>query len=233
MSLFFDRRFLFEAEDDGAAGADAGADTGATSVDVNATDNSGSSDNTEDTTNNDNNDNNNEEQPDDDINVDDTDDDFSIDSEPDAPDNNEDNNDNPPASSGPSDDKSSEPAVSADSLKAKDGDMFDSLEPAEQELKLKQLKTEYMNMYQVCDDIINRVNSLSLEFAEAEEELKRIVDSLFTTKKMISDYLLHIFDSKSYIENQIRYTEYLSIVNSIKNIMKDFEKGFNDTNSTS
>ena len=229
MSLFFERKFLFEADGDDAGGADA-----ATSVDTGDSGTPDTSGDTADTntddTNNDNNDNNEE---DDGINVDDNDDDFSIDSEPDM-DNGDDNNDDQssaPSSSG--DNNSDEPVVSDDSLKAKDGDMFDSLEPAEQEIKLKEMKTNFMNLYQICDDIIDKVNSISKEFEEASEELKRIVNTLFATKKMISDYLLHIFDSKSYVENDVRYTEYLAIVNAVKNIIKDFEKGVEDTNSTS
>lgn len=232
MSLFFERKFLFEADGDDAGG-DAAADTGATSVDTGDSVSSDTSGDTADTntdnTNNDNNDNNEE---DDGINVDDNDDDFSIDSEPDM-DNGDDNNDDQSAPSSSSDNNSEEPVVSDDSLKAKDGDMFDSLEPAEQEIKLKEMKTNFMNLYQICDDIIDKVNSISKEFEEASEELKRIVNTLFATKKMISDYLLHIFDSKSYVENDVRYTEYLAIVNAVKNIIKDFEKGVEDTNSTS
>lgn len=232
MSLFFDRRFLFEADGDDAGG-DAAADTGATAVDTSDAASSDTGD-TADTNADDNNNDENNNEEDDGINVDDNDDDFNIDSEPDM-DNNDDNNeeDNSAPSSGSSDNNNDEPVVSDDSLKAKDGDMFDSLEPAEQELKLKEMKTNYMNLYQVCDDIIDRVNSLSKEFEEANEELNRIVNTLFATKKMISDYLLHIFDSKSYVENDVRYTEYLSIINAIKNILKDFEKGVEDTNSTS
>lgn len=233
MSLFFERKFLFEADGDDAGGADAApaADTGATSVDTGDSGTPDTSGDTADTNTDDTNNDNNEE--DDGINVDDNDDDFSIDSEPDMDNGDDNNDDQSSAPSSSSDNNSDEPVVSDDSLKAKDGDMFDSLEPAEQEIKLKEMKTNFMNLYQICDDIIDKVNSISKEFEEASEELKRIVNTLFATKKMISDYLLHIFDSKSYVENDVRYTEYLAIVNAVKNIIKDFEKGVEDTNSTS
>ena len=234
------RRFLFEAEDDGTnasttsndagAAADTGSnDTGDTSADNNAEDTTD--------TNTDNNaddaDNNNDDQNDD-FNTDDNDD-FNIDTGDDNPDDNGDGNDDTTGTTGsmPSSPDDDGPIVSADSLKAKDGEIFDSLEPAEQEMKLKELKEQFVCLYQNCDEIIDRINTVAMEYEQYAETLKRIVNTLFTTKRMISDHILHIFDSKSYHENDIRYTEFLAIINTVKNIIKDLNNGIKDTNSDS
>ena len=224
------RRFLFEADDDAnAAGGtpDAGGDAAATdtTADTSTPDDAGDAGNNDNTN------------PDDDGIQDpgNGDEDFSIDSTPDdnfgADDNNDTSTDTGSSSSSSGNDDD-EPTVSADSLKAKDGKLFEDLEPAEQELKLKELKEQYINLYQTCDGVIDKLNSLSKEYEEINDQLKRVVNILFTTKKMIADYLLHIFDSKSYIENDIQYNNYLSVLNSVKNIIKDYKNSYKDTNST-
>lgn len=229
------RRFLFEADDDNAAGGtpDAGATADTGNTDAGTPDDASSGDANADDTNND------------DANQDDGiedpgngDEDFSIDSTPDdnfGDDSNSDDNNDDNSSGGGSgySSDSDEPEVSADSLKAKDGQLFEDLEPAEQEAKLKELKEQYLNLYQVCDGVIDKINSLSRDYEEINEQLKKVTNVLFTTKKMIADYLLHIFDSKSYIENDIQYNNYLSILNSVKNIIKEYKKGYKDTNTTS
>ena len=227
------RRFLFEADDDNAADAGGTPDTG-TTTDAGTTDNDGTPDDTSGATNNDDNADSNDDGIEDPGNGDE---DFSIDSTPDdnfGDDNNTDNNDNSDSGggSGYSSD-SDEPEVSADSLKAKDGKLFEDLEPAEQEAKLKELKEQYLNLYQVCDGVIDKINSLSRDYEDINEQLKKVINVLFTTKKMIADYLLHIFDSKSYIENDIQYNNYLAILNSVKNIIKEYKNGYKDTNTTS
>ena len=232
MGILLERRFLFEADDDGA-------DTGTTSNDAGTADNGGNEtsadNNAEDTTNTDTDDNTDNDNQDDDFNIDDSDDDFNIDT---GDDNNngeeggEDNNDTT-TNSTPSSQDDDGPVVPADSLKAKDGEMFDSLDPAEQEIKLKELKEQFVDLYQYCDDIIDRINSVCMHYEQFSETLKRVVNTLFSTKKMISDHILHIFDSKSYHENDIRYTEFLAIINTVKNIIKDIDKSLKDTNSNS
>ena len=237
MGVLLQRRFLFEAEDD-AGTTDNAAPSDAGTADTNANDSTGDTsadNNAEDTTNtddvNDNADDNNE----DDFNIDDNDDDFNIDTgddNNDGGDGNDNNDQTGTTSSMPSSPDDDGPVVPADSLKAKDGEIFDSLDPAEQEIKLRELKQQFIDLYQTCDDIIERINSVT-SYDEYIETLKRITYTLFCTKRMISDHILHIFDSKSYHENDIRYTEFLSIINTVKNIIKDINNGIKDTNSDS
>ena len=137
------------------------------------------------------------------------------------------------SSSSPNPNPDDEPVVSADSLKAKDAELYDNLEPAEQEAKLRELKERFMTLYATCDNVIEKINTVSKEYPDINDQLKRIVNILFTNKKMISDYYLHIFDSKSYFENDNMYNYYLSVLNTVKNVTKDLKNGYNDTNTTS
>ena len=227
-------KFLWEAEDNAGGGDTAGTastDTGADASsgdtgDATATDDAGNAD---DNTN-----------PDDDgiKEPDNGYDDFSIDTDFDAPDDDntgegEDNGDDTGSSSSPNPNPDDEPVVSADSLKAKDAELYDNLEPAEQEAKLRELKERFMTLYATCDNVIEKINTVSKEYPDINEQLKRIVNILFTNKKMISDYYLHIFDSKSYFENDNMYNYYLSVLNTVKNVTKDLKNGYNDTNTQS
>ncbi len=162
--MLMKRRFLFEADDDAAnvGGTPTGGDTTA-----NANDTSAPADNAGDTSNNTEEENTDPEND----GIEDPgngDEDFSIDATPDdddfgADDNNNNDSSNDSSSSSSSNDDA-EPEVSADSLKAQDGKLFEDLEPAEQELKLKELKEQYLALYQTCDGVIDKINSLSKDY---------------------------------------------------------------------
>lgn len=237
-----DYTFLWEADDDGGnatggtASTDTGADAGASSGntgDANTTDNAGADANAG------NDDNAN---PDDDgiKDPDNGEDDFSIDTDfddkPDDDTNNaggDDTGGGGSTSSSPNPNPDDEPVVSADSLKAKDADLYEDLEPAQQEIKLRELKERYMSLYATCDNVIEKINTVSKDYPEINDQLKRVVNILFTNKKMIADYYLHIFDSKSYLENDNMYNYYLSVLNTVKNVTKELKNGYNDTNTQS
>lgn len=231
------KKYLFEAEDDNTAsepttGSDAGtADTQAADT---STDSDQSTDNnTEDNAdqNNDNQDTNDDGFGDED--TDNQDDDFSIDSDPDPDDSGDDSGSDDSSSSSSSSDSDEEDTVKSDSLKAKDKELFDSLTPAEQKLKLKSLKQLFVDMYSNCDNIIEKFNSLAAEYDEANDQIDRIVGTLYGLRKMISDYLLNKFDTSSYIENDIMFNNYLAILNSIKNISEDIKNIYKDDSSDS
>lgn len=90
-----------------------------------------------------------------------------------------------------------------------------------------------MSLYATCDNVIEKINTVSKDYPEINDQLKRVVNILFTNKKMIADYYLHIFDSKSYLENDNMYNYYLSVLNTVKNVTKELKNGYNDTNTQS
>ncbi len=232
------KKYLFEAEDDNTTsepttGSDAG-NTDAQSADTGNDTTDQSTDNTED--NSDQNNDNQDDANDDgfgDEDTDNQDDDFSIDSDPDPDDGGDDSGSDDSSSSSSSSDSDEEDTVKSDSLKAKDKELFDTLTPAEQKLKLKSLKQLFVDMYSNCDNIIEKFNSLAAEYDEANDQIDRIVGTLYGLRKMISDYLLNKFDTSSYIENDIMFNNYLAILNSIKNISEDIKNIYKDDSSDS
>ena len=225
------RRFLFEAEDDNTT-PDEGFSSGGTTKE-DSTDNKEDNENADQNKDNQNNDNTDENQEEDqntdEDNTDDeiSDDDFSIDS---TMDDTED--DNTDAENNDSGEKEEDAPPSTSKVKETEKEIFDSLSPEEKKNKTKELKNLFMDLYSNCNNIIDRLNQIAVEIDEVHPQVRRTINVLFETKKMISDYLLNIFDSKSYIENDIMFNTYLSVFNSVKNITNEIKNIYKDDNES-
>lgn len=156
--------------------------------------------------------------------------DFSIDDNVDLDADPEEGTDDTAADTGSTDTSTEDdvPEVDKDSLKAKDAELFDTLSPDEQHAKIKALKDLYIELYTTCENLMDKFNSVSLEYDDANSQFKRIVNTLYGLKKMISDYLLNSFDSRSYLENDIMFNRYLAVLNSIKNVSTELKKVYKD-----
>ena len=66
-------------------------------------------------------------------------------------------------------------------------------------------------MYNKINDIYPDENNI--------ESIYRVSSSLYDMKQNISEYINSIFDTKSYIENDIAYNRYLTIIQSITAII--------------
>ena len=222
--MFDDLDFLFEADDDGNGGGNSPTPN---------TDADGSPQvDTGDTGDNDNADNNDDQNQNED-NIEDPgegqEDDFSIqqpDTDNEDDQNNEEDTTTDTGTTGGEDEE--KPEVDSDSAKANDKNLYDSLSPAEQEMKTQKLKEQYIELYTTFQTFIEKFNDISMELEDIAPQIKHAVDMMFSAKKMISDWLLHIFDSKSYIENDIMYNRYLQVLNSIKNITDEMKKAYKD-----
>ena len=103
--------------------------------------------------------------------------------------------------------------------------IFSSLTAEEQQIKIKELKTLYSNLYSSCDDILERINKLDVN-EENLETISRISTSLYDVKIYISDYLTMVFPTKSYVENDVTFVRFLTIIKSITEILDDIAKKF-------
>lgn len=220
MPLFDQRLLLFEAEDDDNAAQnpeDAGTNDTANPED---TSDAGNDDNADD--NNDNND----DGGDDDFNIDTDDSGLDTDSG-----NDEGGDTSNPEDSGSSggEGNSAEDQVNVDNEdKQKDREIFDSLSPQEQKLKIVKLKQSYMDLYSRCDQIIEKYDAVGVEFENFGEVVKGSLNALYSLKEMISNYLLYLFDSKSYIENDIVFNRFLTAMNQIKLITKSMRDEYKE-----
>ena len=105
--------------------------------------------------------------------------------------------------------------------KKRDREIFDSLSAEEQKLKTVKLKELFMKLYSRCGQIIEKYDSLGVRYEDLTEPIKNSVNALYSLKDTISSYLLYLFDSKTYLENDIMFNRFLVAMNQIKLITKD------------
>ena len=108
-------------------------------------------------------------------------------------------------------------------------DIFASLTAEEQQIKIKELKNLYSNLYSSCDDILERINKLDVN-EDNLETISRISTALYDIKIYISDYLTMVFPTKSYVENDVTFVRFLTIIKSITEILDDVAKKFEKDN---
>lgn len=223
--LIRSRRLLFEDDNTFSSGG--------TSKEEDNKENSNESKENKDTSSENNSEDNNEpevESEDNDItdDINSEEDDFSIDA--DMNDISDENNDNDSKEDLSNNNDTSDEKIDPTSIKSLDKELFDSLSTQEQNLKIKNLKTMFTDLYSSCNNITDKFNSLSLEADEVNLQTKKVVSIIFDLKQMIADYILNIFDTKSYIENDIMFNEYLLVFNSIKNITKEIKNMYTNDN---
>lgn len=210
-------KYLLEADDDTADNA--------------APDNA--SDNTNDTSNVSSEDNNNQNNtgPDNNNQDDNTDagnepedDDFSIDTTMDDNTGAEDNNNGQDQDTDSSDSNNSE-ENNEQPVKA-NTDIFSSLSPEEQAIKIKELKKLYAELYYASNDLLDRLNKVNLEQNNIEV-VSRITKNLYTYNYYLNYYITNVFSIKSYIENDIQFNRLLAILDGIKEAINIFVKDIN------
>ena len=97
-------------------------------------------------------------------------------------------------------------------------DIFDSLSADEQKIKIMELQRLYGEMYNSCNDISKRLNDLDTDESNIDI-ISRVSDSMNILKKYIQDYLIGSFAKKSYVENDIMYNRFLSIISSLTDVL--------------
>ena len=156
------------------------------------------------------------------------DDDFDIDASLDDGDDGGENSDSSPSDSDSDDGGSGSDSAGGDNnsdeeVNDDNTDIFSSLSAEEQQIKIKELKGLYQQMYTSCDELLDRINNL--EFTEDSLPIMtRITYALYDLKKYISEYIISIFPRKSFIENDIAFNRFLMILNSVKDILSRYQK---------
>ena len=153
-------------------------------------------------------------------------DDFDIDA---SLDDGDDDGENPESSPSDSDDGSSgsdsagSDNNSDEEVNDDNTDIFSSLSAEEQQIKIKELKGLYQQMYTSCDELLDRINNLDYT-EDSLPIMTRITYALYDLKKYISEYIISIFPRKSFIENDIAFNRFLMILNSVKDILSRYQK---------
>lgn len=128
-----------------------------------------------------------------------------------------------------SDDSSTdEEEVDPDSLKALDGKIYADLSPAEQKMKLIELRRLYTDLFTSCNTVADKINTMVIDDDDAKLQIRRAGSMMFDLGRMVSDYFLKIFDSKSYEENDIMFNRFLAFLNGINGLTEDLKKLYKD-----
>lgn len=131
---------------------------------------------------------------------------------------------NPDSESGSGDD--AEGAGDSDSsdvtneLIGKEKDIFSDLTEDQMKIKVKELKESYTTLLSVLDDINSRVTGIPKN-SNNIKILKFISSKLLDLKKIVNDYLINSFNTKTYIENVIFYQTSLAQLNTIKKVLEE------------
>lgn len=195
--------FLQEADDDANAGG--GNEAGGDAAEADAPTNDAGGD-----------DNNNED-----------DDEFDIDSSLDEPtddaggDDNGSGDDSGDDSLDAGSDSSSSGGSGDEEVNDTNTSIFNSLTAEEQQMKIRELKNQYRDLYSSTDDIIERLSNFSVD-EKTYHVINRMNDALHKLRTYIADYFVYVFPTKSYIENDIKYNEFLYIISKMTSILDKF-----------
>lgn len=99
-------------------------------------------------------------------------------------------------------------------------DIFSSLSAEEQQIKIKELKRLFNTLYCSCDDTLVKINNIDTD-ENSIEIVTRLSSTIYNLKIYITDYITNLFSSKSYIENDVAFNRFLSILNSVLAVIND------------
>ncbi len=103
-----------------------------------------------------------------------------------------------------------------------DNNVFADLSAAEIAARNMKLKQDLALLYDLCNAVMNRIVSIN-KSTIAIKITEYISNKMENLKDNIVDYLMYIYDSKSYIENLVYYKQCFSVIEGIALILKEIE----------
>ena len=120
-----------------------------------------------------------------------------------------------------------EPAPASDNGEAEpvkaNTDIFATLSAEEQEIKIKELKKLYKDMYSAVSDLLHRIDDLDMD-EDIFVPMSKVSDILHRLQDSIADYFSNMFDMRSYFENDVKYNEFLLVLQKTSTIVDDLAK---------
>lgn len=110
-----------------------------------------------------------------------------------------------------------------DDIKKKEEDILANLTPEELDIKHKELKTQFLVMFDTTTDLIERINNISLD-PEDIPIVEYASNSLARLRIMLVDYMESVYRTKSYTENYVNYNRFLATLNGINKILEEINK---------
>lgn len=128
------------------------------------------------------------------------------------------NQDMPPADNAPA--APQEEKSEVDDIKKQEEELYNELSPEQLDIKHRELKSQYLKMYDSIIAIIDRLGDVNV----AEENIgviEYVSNTLAKLKEMLADYVNDVYKTKSYIENSINYNRFLVILNGVNKILEE------------
>ena len=106
-----------------------------------------------------------------------------------------------------------------DELKAQEEEMYSNLTPEQLDVKHKELKTRFLDMYDMTTELVDRIGDAIIT-EENIGVIEYVSKNLNNLRTMLSDYVSSIYSTKSYIENSINYNRFLAVLNGINKMLE-------------
>ena len=118
---------------------------------------------------------------------------------------------------------SSDEEQPVDELKQNEEELYSDLTPEQLDIKHKELKSNFLTMYDAIVGIIERLGDI----ATTEDNVpvvEYITSECTRIKDMITDYVNSVYQTKSHTENLINYNRFLAVLGGINKILEEMNK---------
>lgn len=105
-------------------------------------------------------------------------------------------------------------------LQSLEDDLFKDLSPEQMNIKLLEIKKQYLEVYTTITDILSRTNKIP-KTTENIKVLEFVTNKLMELKELVQFYLSNTFDTKTYTENLVNYQQYLVVLNTVNRLLKE------------
>ena len=118
---------------------------------------------------------------------------------------------------------SSDDSNQDEEVKKGNTDLFASLTAEEQAIKITELKRLYNDLYSATDDLLYKLLSMTFENVDPRI-IVRIQSQMEELRRLLQDYIINNFAIKTYYENDINYSLFLSMFTTIRGVFDDIHK---------
>lgn len=98
-----------------------------------------------------------------------------------------------------------------------------NMTPEQLDIKHKELKSQFLAMYDLTSSIIDRIGDASIN-EENIAVVEFISENLSRLRTMLTDYIESVYAGKSYIENAVTFNRFLATLNGINKMLEQIEK---------
>lgn len=108
-------------------------------------------------------------------------------------------------------------------LKELEAEIFDQLSESEKQMKINELK----KLYGLLIDKADSLYKLTQEISKTDDTVKMIdytLNTLMDLKTYMKDYVIDVFDNRTYLQNSVNFQKFLTIFDAVHSIFKEIKK---------